>query len=129
MNAVPSDPTPSALRPLSPQATSQFDGDDTTWAIAASRGRPACISPRSAPEVAPSLTDGFWPEVPETLADTGLRPTQVEALILKFLLNLGCASGREIASQIAPAFSYCAAAALYHERGPARLAEIGRPAQ
>jgi predicted ATPase with chaperone activity len=38
------------------------------------------------------------------LAETGLPKTQIEALILRFLLNQGSVSGREIATQIALPF-------------------------
>ena len=42
----------------------------------------------------------FTPAAPRTLAETGLAPTDVEALVLKFLWNRGAANGRDIADQI-----------------------------
>jgi hypothetical protein len=106
VNQIPLDPTPASLRPIASTHSSQFDGDDPTWAIAAVRRRrvvPA-PSPASPTAAASQRQGGFWPHAPSSLEDTGLRPTQVEALVLKFLLNMGCVSGREIARQIAIPF-------------------------
>ncbi len=106
MNHVPTDSTPSSLRPLPPisAGSSPFDGDDPTWAIAAARRRHFSVPQPEKPDVpakAPCDERTFWPEPPHTFDETGLRTTQVESLILKYLLNLGNASGREIANQIA----------------------------
>jgi hypothetical protein len=88
--------------------TTHFDGDDPNWAIAAAEPRhrthtpqPAAVEP--ARMTAPS--DSFWPAPPQSLEETGLRPSQLESLILKFLLNSGIASGRETAAQIALPFT------------------------
>jgi hypothetical protein len=63
---------------------------------------PAPVAPSSQSET-PAGQD-FWPAVPQTLEETGLRETQLESLVLKYLLNLGRASGREIAQQISLPF-------------------------
>ncbi|MBA4105388.1 MAG: AAA family ATPase [Pirellula sp.] len=44
--------------------------------------------------------DAFRPAEPQTIEETGLSPVAVESLILKFLLQVGSASGREIAGRI-----------------------------
>ncbi len=94
-------------------AMSGFDGDDPTWAVAATEPRPipAYVPPRPTPVSSASLIGrdrvpsmDFWPVAPDSFAATGLRKTQVESLILKFLLNIGLASGREIADQVALPF-------------------------
>jgi predicted ATPase with chaperone activity len=87
-------------------SATHFDGDDPTWAVAATQRRhPQATRPqRPEPDVSPAAATGFWPEMPQSLDETGLRATQVEALVLKFLLNLAQASGREIARQVALPF-------------------------
>ncbi len=52
---------------------------------------------------------GFIPTEPLTLEESGLNETEVEALVLKFLLSRGEATGREMADQIKLPF------ALLHE--------------
>lgn len=47
----------------------------------------------------------FVPFAPHTLAEAGLAAAQADALILKFLLNVGSASGRRIAEQLALPFA------------------------
>ncbi len=42
----------------------------------------------------------FTPQAPRSLAETGLEDHQLEALILRFLLNRGAASGAGIAKQV-----------------------------
>lgn len=44
--------------------------------------------------------DGFFPESPASLRDTGLPERLLEALVLKYLLHLGKSSGRDIAKQV-----------------------------
>lgn len=53
----------------------------------------------SAPEE-DSGADDFAPQEPATLAETGVSESQVEGLILKFLLARGDAAGRAVADQI-----------------------------
>ena len=88
-------------------SAARFDGDDATWSIAASE--PRHIPPRRTsppPTVKTTSTPTrFLPPTPENLNDTGLRTSQIEALILKFLLNMGLASGREVANQICLPFA------------------------
>jgi predicted ATPase with chaperone activity len=49
-------------------------------------------------------TPEYVPLAPSTLAEAGLREAQVEALVLKFLLNAGGHTGRKIANQVGLAF-------------------------
>jgi DNA-binding PadR family transcriptional regulator len=42
----------------------------------------------------------FFPQEPQRLQDTGITETQIEELILKFLLARGDAQGRQIANQV-----------------------------
>ena len=44
--------------------------------------------------------DAYRPPEPQTLEETGLSPVVIETLILKYLLQVGSASGREIAGRI-----------------------------
>lgn len=47
----------------------------------------------------------FKPNIPNTLAQTGLSSDSIEKLVFKYLLNKGAASGREISTQIKIPFS------------------------
>ena len=89
MNQVPIDPTLSSLRPISATRVSHFDGDDPTWAIAATGRRQVPVASEAAPKSHPKppWTQDFGRQAPTTLEETGLRATQVESLILKFLLK------------------------------------------
>ncbi len=51
-------------------------------------------------EAKSSRQEGFLPLVPDSLPKLGVRDTDVEAIILKFLMNSGPHLGREIAKQI-----------------------------
>ena len=44
--------------------------------------------------------DAFRPAEPQKIEETGLSPVVIESLILKFLLQVGSASGREIAGRL-----------------------------
>src|SRR5262245_54643221 len=44
--------------------------------------------------------DSYHPAEPQTLEETGLSPVVIETLIIKFLLQVGSASGREIATRL-----------------------------
>jgi predicted ATPase with chaperone activity len=44
--------------------------------------------------------DSYHPAEPQTLEETGLSPVVVETLIIKYLLQVGSASGREIAARL-----------------------------
>ena len=48
----------------------------------------------------------FRPELPESLAKTGLSDEEIEKLVFKYLLSKGAASGREISHQIRLPFSF-----------------------
>jgi predicted ATPase with chaperone activity len=50
--------------------------------------------------VATDMPQGFFPQAPKTVEDTGLNPIQIESLILKTLLNLGSLTGRDIAARV-----------------------------
>lgn len=52
------------------------------------------------PEADGERQDAFVPLAPNSFGEIGLRENEIEALILKFLLNQGAATGREIAEQI-----------------------------
>ena len=42
----------------------------------------------------------FFPPEPESLAETGVSPVVIETLIVKFVLQVGSTTGREIANQL-----------------------------
>ncbi|MCB0360081.1 MAG: hypothetical protein KDD44_10605, partial [Bdellovibrionales bacterium] len=46
------------------------------------------------------LDDDFRPQEPRSIEDTGLNSTLVESLIVKYLLNVGSASGRAISDAV-----------------------------
>ncbi|MCC6493797.1 MAG: AAA family ATPase [Pirellulales bacterium] len=48
--------------------------------------------------------EAFLPPEPQTLEETGLSPVLIESLVLKFLLQVGSASGRDIAGRLCLAF-------------------------
>jgi len=52
-----------------------------------------------------SNAEPFRPKAPESMAQTGLEDCQLEALVLKFLLNHGVAVGAAIAKQVRLPFS------------------------
>lgn len=96
------------------QGVPGFDGDDATWAAAVSHMPTELVKDRASslasdpPELAREPTRQqqatFWPQMPKSLEETGLRRTQVEALVLKYLLNVAVATGRDISRQIALPF-------------------------
>lgn len=53
---------------------------------------------------APPAVGKFFPEEPRSLEECGIKDSEIEALILKFLLFGGSASGRDIAAQTALPF-------------------------
>ena len=78
-------------------------GFDFQWAARESADRRA--SKREVPAFDPNRTQlnrsqGFLPAAPKSLEDAGLTETEVEDLILKFLLRRGVQSGRGIAEQL-----------------------------
>jgi len=81
------------------------EGDDP-WLAIAQQGSvgpavaPAIESPRITPREPVPTSGPFVPSVPETLEDSGLRPSEIEALVMKYLLNCGAASGRQIADHL-----------------------------
>lgn len=82
---------------IQPSATGGFGGHDFV------------VAPRSldvAPLVGPSPAnpqremDEFFPREPKTLPEAGLLEGDVEALVMKCLLNFGTATGRRVAEQL-----------------------------
>ena len=62
-------------------------------------------SPPEVRTMAPPVAVEEWaPIEPETFRQAGITDTQVEALILKFLLARGCCTGREAADQVRLSF-------------------------
>jgi DNA-binding PadR family transcriptional regulator len=57
-----------------------------------------------APVAPPLVTDDFLPFEPATFREAQLNEAEVEALILKYLLSCGSATGRDIADQVKLAF-------------------------
>jgi predicted ATPase with chaperone activity len=57
-------------------------------------------APSAANRVPSNRSQGFLPAAPKSLEDAGLKETEVEDLILKFLLHRGVQSGRGIAEQL-----------------------------
>lgn len=49
--------------------------------------------------------ESYRPEEPRSLEETGLSPVVIETLILKFLLQVGSASGRDVAKRICLPFN------------------------
>ena len=65
----------------------------------------SCTPKSNQPVAAPSLaTCEFVPAEPQTLQEAGLAESQVAALLLKTLMNLGTSNGRAISQQIALSF-------------------------
>ena len=61
---------------------------------------PAGAQAASSRDGAPVGGDGFLPGEPSSIRGAGLTESEVEALVLKFLLARGDASGRDIADQV-----------------------------
>ena len=51
-------------------------------------------------QIRPTMSDGFVPIEPESFVAAGLTESEVEALVLKYLLARGDASGHDIADQV-----------------------------
>ena len=60
--------------------------------------------------------DAFIPQEPESFEDAGLTESEVEALIMKFLLARGDANGRDIAEQVKLPFHLHRSFAPRHEK-------------
>ena len=81
------------------------DQDDTKVDVLLERinrlaGGSGGASPCAEPESIPEAEAGFVPIEPESIQAAGLTASEVEALILKFLLARGDAAGRDIAEQV-----------------------------
>ena len=57
------------------------------------------------PPCEPTATIAFVPTAPKTLEELGLEQQQIEAIVLKYLLNRGVCAGRQIAEQLGLLFS------------------------
>ena len=62
--------------------------------------QPAATGAPSAAASTPDVVDEFVPIEPVAIRDAGLTDSEVEALIMKYLLSRGDCTGREIADQI-----------------------------
>jgi len=60
---------------------------------------PLPVASATPPET-PPRSEAFLPLAPRTLAEAGLTPVDVEALLLKCLWNRGTATGRDLADQV-----------------------------
>ena len=83
------------------------EGDDPWLAIAQQgtpAGTPAVCADREPPATAvapPMVAQGpFVPHAPKCLEETRLTQSEIESLVLKYLLNCGAASGRQISDHI-----------------------------
>ncbi|QDT17299.1 AAA family ATPase [Alienimonas californiensis] len=56
--------------------------------------------PPAPPRATAESSSGYFPERPESLEATGLPLAEIEALVLKILLNRGATSGRDVARRI-----------------------------
>ncbi|QDU30233.1 hypothetical protein ETAA8_53520 [Anatilimnocola aggregata] len=61
---------------------------------------PETAAPNHAAPIDANVTDEFLPIEPPTIRDAGLTDSEVEALVLKFLLARGDLTGREMADQV-----------------------------
>ena len=61
-------------------------------------------APSTLPSIALDTKDAFRPKIAHDFAEAGLNPAQVEALVLKFLLGIGTASGRRVADEMGLTF-------------------------
>ena len=68
-----------------------------------------------AEEVVEALT-GFHPKAPQTLREVPVAPELIESLVLKFLMNRGCAPGRDIGEQLGLPFRVMAEKLLEMKR-------------
>lgn len=84
------------------------EGDDP-WLAIAQQGSPgrspsaAAEQPPAAPgpSRAPAERAGpFVPREPDTLEESGLSQSEIEALVMKYLLNCGAATGRQISEHL-----------------------------
>jgi DNA-binding PadR family transcriptional regulator len=78
----------------------------TSYSASAAKAKPipVQINPALAEAEAAENQDTFLPREPETFSKAGLNDSEVEALILKFLLARGDSSGHEIADQVKLSF-------------------------
>jgi hypothetical protein len=67
--------------------------------------RPATVSSRASESPMAGLPQKFLPLAPSSLDETGLTESEVESLILKFLLHARIASGADIVRQVALPFN------------------------
>ena len=82
-----------------PRKSGPLEGTTGTASIASS-ATGTTVNSQSNASVDPEHSDDFLPIEPPTIRDAGLTESEVEALILKYLLSRGDCTGREIADQI-----------------------------
>jgi predicted ATPase with chaperone activity len=83
-----------------PAARAVAPGAPVPAAASASAATPAAAPAAAADKSAASAGDVFVPIEPPTIRDAGLSDSEVESLILKYLLSRGDCTGREVADQI-----------------------------
>lgn len=77
--------------------------DDPRPADPASNGgnsNPPAVHPSGAENATDETAEGFFPREPRSFDEAKIKDAEVEALVLKFLLSKGAASGRDIANQV-----------------------------
>jgi DNA-binding PadR family transcriptional regulator len=79
-----------------PRKSGPLDGSGTASLASAGTGTTVNAGPSSEP----AALEDFFPIEPPSIRDAGLTDSEVEALILKYLLSRGDATGREVADQI-----------------------------
>ena len=86
--------------------------------------KPRPVKPQAAPE---PITDAFIPTEPTSFHAADLSDSEVETLVLKFLLARGDAAGREIAEQVKLPFRAGPRVAARHEERSSWSGTAGRP--
>lgn len=110
--AVPPLAPPLPARPASPEAAAPAavaPPEDKERRLDELLGRIRSLAGGGTPEPAPAgagsgASEAFIPREPNTLAEARLNESEVEALCLKYLLNIGQATGRDIAEQVKLSF-------------------------
>ena len=81
------------------------DAPSSELALSTAASRPALardgeLTSGSDSETIPAAGDRFLPEAPRSLEETGIRPSEIESIILRLMRLRGTASGMEIAQHI-----------------------------
>jgi predicted ATPase with chaperone activity len=89
------------------------EGDDLCWAIAARQPKAGPVRrleelPPGGPAASPPPPEAqgkFLPLAPATIEESGLSESEVQALVLRLLLNRGCSTGNLVATRIGLPFA------------------------